>query len=71
MVLLKKEGYLDDEQTIKFEVGTTYDISFVLSKEAKATEVFIDLIKQYPTMALIGVIIIGFGVLALLIRWKR
>jgi len=71
VVLLKKEGYLDDEQTIKFEAGTTYEISFVLSKEAKASEVFIDLIKQYPTMALIGVIIIGFGVLALLIRRKR
>ncbi|HJK78685.1 MAG TPA: PEGA domain-containing protein [Methanocorpusculum sp.] len=71
VVLLKKEGYLDDEQTIKFEAGTTYDISFVLSKEAKASEVFMDLIKQYPTIALIGVIIIGFGVLALLIRRKR
>ncbi|MDE2521558.1 MAG: PEGA domain-containing protein [Methanocorpusculum sp.] len=71
VVLLKKEGYLDDEQTIKFEAGTTYEISFVLSKEAKASEVFVDLIKQYPTIALIGVIIIGFGVLALLIRRKR
>ena len=71
VVLLKKEGYLDDEQTITFEAGTTYEISFVLSKEAKASEVFVDLIKQYPTIALIGVIIIGFGVLALLIRRKR
>ncbi|MCZ9312691.1 MAG: hypothetical protein O0V67_04895, partial [Methanocorpusculum sp.] len=70
-VPLQKERHLDDDPTIKFEAGTTYEISFVLSKEAKASEVFVDLIKQYPTIALIGVIIIGFGVLALLIRRKR
>ncbi|HJK56782.1 MAG TPA: PEGA domain-containing protein, partial [Methanocorpusculum sp.] len=71
VVTLKKEGYLSDEQKITFEAGTTYEISFTLTEEPKASEVFTDLIKQYPTMALIGIILIGFGVLALLIRRKH
>lgn len=71
VVTLKKEGYLSDEQKITFKAGATYEISFTLAEEPKASEVFTDLIKQYPTMALIGIILIGFGVLALLIRRKH
>lgn len=70
-ILLKKDGYLDDTQTLKFEAGTSYDMSFTLAPKAKASEVVIELVKEYPTASLFVVLIIVVGILILLVRRRR
>ncbi|WP_338094148.1 PEGA domain-containing protein [Methanorbis furvi] len=70
-ILLKKEGYLDDAQTMRFDAGVTYDMSFTLAPEAKASEVVIDLIKEHPTASLVVVLIFVVGVLILILLVRR
>lgn len=67
-ILLKREGYADDHQTVVFAAGTTYEISFSLSEKQKPAKVVADLIRTYPTAFLIGVLFVGMGILVLLIR---
>ncbi|MDV0443518.1 PEGA domain-containing protein [Methanorbis rubei] len=70
-ILLKKDGYLDDTQTMRFDAGVTYDMSFTLAPEPKASEVVIDLVKEYPTASLVVVLIFVVGVFILMLLVRR